>query len=166
MKSSELLTSIWKYQEPICQFLGSASSKTIREFRSQQGVGGVRTCTFALLWEINKKCNNFDSPDLQQWIQSQNTVNNPRAYEITSEIETEIMNYITDCLKDEFGEDAPARIHPLMRTAEACFLSSSISIRTKAFVSNAIIVSPSLYAFCVLWNPFLSMIQVLLVSGA
>ena len=105
MKSSELLTSIWKYQEPICQFLGSASSKTIREFRSQQGVGGVRTCTFALLWEINKKYNNFDSPDLQQWIQSQNTVNNPRSYDITSEIETEIMNYITNRLRDEFGED-------------------------------------------------------------
>lgn len=31
--------------------------------------------------------------------------------------------------KNEFGEDAPARIHPLMRTAEACYLSSSKAVR-------------------------------------
>lgn len=31
--------------------------------------------------------------------------------------------------KDEFGDDAPARIHPLMRTAEACYLSSSKAVR-------------------------------------
>jgi dihydroorotase len=31
--------------------------------------------------------------------------------------------------KDEFGDDAPARIHPLMRTAEACYLSSSKAVQ-------------------------------------
>ncbi len=30
--------------------------------------------------------------------------------------------------KDEFGEDAPTRIHPMIRSAEACYLSSSRAV--------------------------------------
>lgn len=105
MKSSELLDRIWKYQKFICQFLGSASSNVIHEFRSRHGEAGFRACTFALLWETNKVYNNFDPQGLQQWIQSQDKANNHRAYDIYSKIETEVMNYITNCLKEEFGKD-------------------------------------------------------------
>ncbi|MCZ7385118.1 MAG: DGQHR domain-containing protein [Candidatus Methanoperedens sp.] len=105
MKSSEILDNIWKYQEPVCRFLGSASLKVIQDFRSQHGEGGFRACTFALLWEINKIYANFVPPGLQQWIQSKDNSNNPRAYDMVSKIETDIMNYVINRLKSEFGTD-------------------------------------------------------------
>lgn len=60
MKTNELLKKIWKYQDPVCQHLGSASPKVIQNFRNQHGEGGFRACSFALLWEVNKKYHNFD----------------------------------------------------------------------------------------------------------
>nr|AAU83114.1 conserved hypothetical protein [uncultured archaeon GZfos26F9] len=105
MKPSELLDGIWKYQKPICEYLGFASTKILQGFRRQYGEGGYSACTNALLWAINKEYNNFDSPGLQQWIQSQNSVNNPRAYDIISVIETRLVGHITAKLKEEFGED-------------------------------------------------------------
>jgi len=35
----------------------------------------------------------------------------------------------TKRFRDEFGDDAPARIHPLIRTDEACYLSSSKAVK-------------------------------------
>ena len=32
-------------------------------------------------------------------------------------------------IKDNFGEDAPPRVHPMIRSAEACFLSSSKAVK-------------------------------------
>lgn len=104
MKTSELLDNIWKYQKPICEYLGSVSTKILQDFRRQYGEGGYTACTNALLWEINKIYNYFDPPGLQQWIQSQN-VDNPRAYSIICDIEKGIMGHITAKLKEEFGED-------------------------------------------------------------
>ena len=57
------------------------------------------------LRKINKVYNNFDPAGLQQWIKSQSTVNNPRAYDIVSEIESDITRYVMDALKKQFGED-------------------------------------------------------------
>lgn len=105
MKPSEVIDKIWKYQQPVCQYLGSASSKTIQDFRSNYGEGGFRACTFELMGEINKVYKNFEPQGLQQWIQSKSNSNNPRAYEMISNIETEIMNHVTERLKDEFGKD-------------------------------------------------------------
>ena len=105
MKTSELIDKIFKYQEPVCKFLGSAPSKIIQDFRSQYGEGGFRASTFALVSEINKTYNNFDPQGFQQWVESQNTMNNPNAYTIISNIEKEMMDYITKNLKNEFGED-------------------------------------------------------------
>jgi DGQHR domain-containing protein len=105
MSSSELLENIWKYQEPVCNYLESAPAKIIQEFREQYGEGGFRACTFSLLWEINKVYNNFDPQGLQQYIKSQDTANNPQAYSIISELEKTIMNYIVYKLKERYGED-------------------------------------------------------------
>jgi DGQHR domain-containing protein len=105
IKSSKLVELIWKYQEPVCRFLGSAPSRVIQDFRSQYGEAGFRACTFALLWEINKSYSSFDPPGLREWIQSKNTVNNPRAYDIICEIEKATMKYVTDALKAQFGSD-------------------------------------------------------------
>lgn len=105
MKPSEVLDKILKYQEPVCQYLGSASPKVIQDFRTNYGEAGFRACTFELMGEINKVYKNFEPQGLQLWIQSKGNLNNPRAYEMISKIETEIMNYISDRLKDEFGKD-------------------------------------------------------------
>ncbi|MCD4808248.1 MAG: DGQHR domain-containing protein [Methanococcoides sp.] len=105
MNSSELLENIWKYQEPVCNYLGSAPARVIQDFRDQHGEGGFRACTFSLHWEINKVYNNFDPKGLQQYIISQDTANNPQAYSIISELEKAIMNYVVDKLKERYGED-------------------------------------------------------------
>ena len=104
-KPVELVQKVWKYQQPVCKFLETADSKTIQEFRGRYGEGGFSACTNWLLWEINKVYNNFDPAGLQQWIKSQSTVNNPRAYDIVSEIESDITRYVMDALKKQFGED-------------------------------------------------------------
>ena len=103
MKSSELLTRIWKYQEPVCQFLGSASPKIIYSYRERHGEGGFSACAYSLMREINKKYNNFDPPGFQQYIQSQDKTNNPHAYAMVSDIEKKIMKYVIDRLEEEFG---------------------------------------------------------------
>ncbi|KAB2948391.1 MAG: hypothetical protein MPEBLZ_01871 [Candidatus Methanoperedens nitroreducens] len=105
MKPSEVIEEIWKYQKPVCQYLGTASPKIIQDFRSNYGEAGFRACTFELMGEINKVHKNFEPQGLQQWIQSKSNLNNPRAYEMISNIETEIMNHVTFRLKDEFGKD-------------------------------------------------------------
>jgi len=105
MKSSDLLRRIWKYQKIVCEYLGSASSRVIQDFRNQHGEGGFRACTFALIWEINKVYPEFNPPGLQQYIQVQNTENNPRAYDVIANIEKTIMDYVIDKLKEKFGPD-------------------------------------------------------------
>jgi DGQHR domain-containing protein len=105
MKTNELLKKIWKYQDPVCIHLGSASPKVIQNFRNQHGEGGFRACSFALLWEVNKKFHNFNPSGLQQYIQSQDTANNPRAYDIIAEIEKLIMDYVISILKEKHGDD-------------------------------------------------------------
>ena len=104
MKVSELLMEIRKYQQPVCRFLDTASAKTIQDFRDQYGGGGYRACSFALLWEVYKAHRSFDPPGLQQYIQSQDTANNPQAYAIIAEIEKSIMDYVIQRLKGEYGE--------------------------------------------------------------
>ncbi|MDY6866210.1 MAG: DGQHR domain-containing protein, partial [Halobacteriota archaeon] len=104
MNTSELLKKIWKYQEPVCQYLGSASPQIIHSYRERYGEGGFSACSYSLMGEINHKYNNFDPPGLQQYIQSQDKTNNPLAYEIVCEIEKEIMKYIIDRLEKELGE--------------------------------------------------------------
>lgn len=105
IKPQKLVELIWKYQEPVCKFLGNASSRQIQDFRSQYGEAGFRACTLALLSEINHTFSNFDPPGLREWIQTKNTVNNPKAYDIICEIETGVMRYVTNALKMQFGPD-------------------------------------------------------------
>jgi len=105
IKPAKLLELIWKYQEPVCTYLGSADARTIQDFRNQYGEAGFRACTFALLWEINKVYSAFDPPGLREWIQSKNTKNNPRAYDIICEIEKGMMQYVINHLKGKFGQD-------------------------------------------------------------
>ena len=105
MHSPELLVNIWKYQEPICNYLESAPAKLIQDYRDQHGEAGFRACTYSLLWEINKVHKNFDPQGLQQYIKSQDTANNPQAYSIISELEKTIMNYVSDKLREIYGED-------------------------------------------------------------
>ena len=104
IRSSELLKNIWKYQEPVCQYLGSASPKIIHSYRERYGEGGFSACAYSLMWKINNKYNNFDPPGLQQYIQSQDTKNNPTAFQMVSEIEKEMMKYIINRLEEEFGD--------------------------------------------------------------
>jgi len=103
LKTQELLDKMWQYQEPVCSFLGNATPKLIQDFRSQHGEGGFRACSYALLNEIHKNNKQFNPHGLRQWIESQNTTNNPKAYDLIASIEKMIMNHVVNTLKEEFG---------------------------------------------------------------
>lgn len=105
IKTSDLIEKISKYQEPVVMFFSTASPKIIQEFRMQHGEGGYTACTMFLLNEIHKQNCSFNPPGLDQWIKSQNTQNNPKAYELISELEKAIMEYVVKKLKEKFGPD-------------------------------------------------------------
>lgn len=105
MKCATLLDKVWKYQEPVCEFLGSASPQVIHDFRQQRGQAGYRICSLALLQVVNEKYKNLKPPGLEQYIQSQDKKNNPRAFDLAREIEESIMNHVIPILKEIYGED-------------------------------------------------------------
>jgi hypothetical protein len=53
--------------------------------------------------EIHNKYNSFDPPGLHDYIQGQDKKNNPEAYHLVCELEKEMMTYIINKLKEEFG---------------------------------------------------------------
>jgi DGQHR domain-containing protein len=105
LKTIELLDRIWKYQEPVCKFIGSADASTIHTFRERHGEAGFTVCANALFYEIHKVYNAFNPPGLKQYILTQDTSNNPKAYDMIFELERELLKYLIKKLKGKYGED-------------------------------------------------------------
>ena len=105
LKPTETVKRINKFQKPISDYFEIASPKLIQDFRSQHGQAGFRSCSYALLWEINKKYKSFEPSGLQAYIQSQDNEYTKKGLVLCHEIEKKVMIYVIKKLKSEYGED-------------------------------------------------------------
>jgi DGQHR domain-containing protein len=104
LTNKQLLDNILTYQKPVCEELANASIEKINSYRSNSSSEqGVKANTMAFLSEINEEFDKFEPEGLNQYIQSKDSPNNTRAYEIHSEIESKLLNFVIESLKRHFG---------------------------------------------------------------
>lgn len=116
-KTGPLIDEVEKYIQPVITFLVEANPEKIRDFKRAIGESGVKTSTFALLKEINKKFPTFEPPGLKDYIKKTDTSNNAEAIAILQKIEPMIQQHVVKTLKTEFGEDITQWWHNGVPTA-------------------------------------------------
>jgi DNA sulfur modification protein DndB len=105
LPSESIVGRLDKFVDPLMQFFSIASAETIKHFRKRQAIKGVNDNAVELMAKIHEQVKEFCPDKLKDYLDTIDVLGTEDAKKLMGEIQISMFKFVTDKLKEQFGED-------------------------------------------------------------